>query len=298
MRRLLFFLLLALSIAAIGATQAPPVTQVEPGTLGGQYGETEVAPLDEIVRHPGRYEKRMVRTQGFFERGFGLAHYILHEGHDDVLLLSVVSGSEVMGPGGVTEGVLSTQAPSGSGGEFDMLLGRRVEVRGVIRMIRPKQYLMGVDADKIDDPDLPVMPPPGDNVPPITLSFLSISDATPLGHGAGDTDGGVLRGLLRDPEAQRHATKVVGQFRGANLFGDVPDLPGHDSGDFVLKEGDTAVWVIGKAAAGKGFRLDPQSQGDTRFWLEVEGRLEPCGGQVCFKAHRVRMAKRPVTPED
>lgn len=265
---------LAFSIPSIGAAQAPPVTQVEVGKFGGQYGEVEVAPLDEIVRYPDRYEKQMVRTQGLFEPGFDQTQYVLSEGYDKVLLLPVVAGREV-----------------------EMLLGRRVEVRGVVRKIRPKQYVMGVDLDKIEDPDLPVMPAPADLLPRLTLSFFSIFDAAASGRGKDEGGGGVLRELLDDPEATRHSTRVVGQFRGANLFGDVPDLPGHAADAFVLKEGDTAIWVIGKAAAGKGFRLDPRSEGDTRFWLEVEGRLEPCAGQVCFKARRVRLAKRPAPPE-
>jgi hypothetical protein len=273
MRRLL--LSLALSILSLGAVQAPPVMQVEPGKLGSQYGEAQAAPLDEIERHPDKYQKEMVRTQGIFEPALNPGQYLLREGHDQVLLLPVVAGREV-----------------------EMLLGHRVEVRGVVRKIRPKQYVMGEDLDKIEDPDLPVMPAPDSMLPRLTLSFLSIFDTAPSGRGKDEGGGGILRGLLRDPEAQRHSTKVVGQFRGANLFGDVPDLAGRDSDDFVLKEGDTAIWVIGKAAAGKGFRLDPRSQGDTRFWLEVEGRLEPCGGQVCFKAHRVQMAKRPAASED
>jgi hypothetical protein len=65
----------------------------------------------------------------------------------------------------------------------------------------------------------------------------------------------------------------------------------------VLKDGDTAVWVVGKAAAGKGFRLDPLLQADSRFWLEVEGRLEPCTGQTCLRARRTHLTTRPAPAE-
>jgi hypothetical protein len=265
---------LALSIPALGAAQAPPVTQVEIGKLGAGYGDVQVVPLDEIVRSPDRFQRQMVRTQGLFEPGLDLTQYVLSEGHDRVLLLPVVAGSEVQ-----------------------MLLGRRVEVRGVVRKIRPKQYVMGEDLDKIEDPELPVMPAPGLLVPRVTLSYFSISDATPLEHAQGG--GGVLQGLLQDPHAEGRKARVVGQFRGANLFGDLPDLPGREPDDFVLKEGDAAIWVIGKAAKGKGFHLDPRLRADTRFWLEVEGRLEPCAGnQVCLKARHVQMAKRPAPPAE
>ena len=129
-----------------------------------------------------------------------------------------------------------------------MLLGHRVEVRGVVRKIRPKEYLMGVDADRVEDPELPVLPAPDVRLPRVSLSFLSIFDATPSARSTGDAGVGVLHGLLADPEARRGSVRVVGQFRGANLFGDLPDLPGRDAGDFVLKDSDTAIWVIGKTA--------------------------------------------------
>jgi hypothetical protein len=273
-RRLLISL--ALSIPALGAAQGPPVSQVEVGKLGARYGEAQVAPLDEIVRSPDQFQGQMVRTQGLFEPGLDARQFVLSEGHDRVLLLPVVAGSEVQ-----------------------MLLGRRVEVRGVVRKIRPKQYVMGQDLDKIEDPELPVMPAPGPQVPRVTLSYFSIFDATAPEHGQGGAGGGVLQGLLRDNHAKKRSVRVVGQFRGANLFGDLPDLPGREPDDFVLKEGDAAIWVIGKAAKGKGFHLDPRLKGDTRFWLEVEGRLEPCAGnQVCLKARHVQMAKRPAPPAE
>jgi hypothetical protein len=269
MRRLL--LSLVLLVPATSAAQAPPVAQVEIGKLGGQYGSIEVVPLDEIVRHADQYQKRMVRTQGFFELGSAAEQYILHEGRDTALLLPVTAGSEV-----------------------EVLLGRRIEVTGVVRTIRPKQYLMGVDLDKIEDPDLPVMPAPDSRLPKVTISFLTIFDATPLVHGKGDTAGSALQGLLDDPQARGRKVEVVGQFRGANLFGDLPELAVRDRDAFVLKDGDAAVWVIGKAASGKGFALDPRLEGDTRFWLEVEGRLEPCGEQTCLRARRIQMAARPA----
>jgi hypothetical protein len=43
-----------------------------------------------------------------------------------------------------------------------------------------------------------------------------------------------------------------------------------------------------------GFRLDPLLKADTRFWLEVEGRFEPCAEQACLKAGSVQLAKRPT----
>ena len=65
----------------------------------------------------------------------------------------------------------------------------------------------------------------------------------------------------------------------------------------MLKDGDTAIWVVGKAAAGKGFRLDSRLRADSRFWLEVEGRLEACAGQTCLRARRLQLTARPASSE-
>jgi hypothetical protein len=230
-----------------------------------------VAPLLEIVLHPDMYQRHTVRTQGFFEPGYDSGQYFLSDEHEKLLLLSVVAGEEIRS-----------------------LLGRRVEVRGVVRKIRPKEYVHGVDVDLLEDPELPPMPGPSAQLPPVTLSFFSMFDMTEPARRGGDARGGVLQSLLDDPTARRNRVRVVGQFRGANLFADLPDLKNRERSAFVLKEGGTAIWVIGKAASGKGFRLDPQLKADTRFWLEVEGRLEPCAAQTCLKAGSVQLAKRPA----
>jgi hypothetical protein len=273
-------LFLLFAILSIGATQAPP--GAPPGThidvsskLAGRYGDPEQASVEAISRRPEHYQLRMVRTQGSFEESLDRGDYRLREGGEELLLLPVVAGSEV-----------------------ELLLGRRVEVVGVVRRIRPKEYRPdGRDMDTIEDPYLPVLPAPDIRQPGVSLSFLSIFDATPFTRRAGEGGGGALRTLLGDPGARGRSVRVVGQFRGANLFGDLPDLPVRGADAFVLKDGDAAVWVIGKAAEGKGFRLDPRLKGDSRFWLEVEGRLELCAGQSCLRARRVGLTAAPAVRE-
>jgi hypothetical protein len=269
------FVLLVLAAMPAGTQQVPagrpPAVKI--GTsLGSQYGDVEVVSLHEIVSHPQFHQQRMVRTRGTFETGPDRGDYRLREERDQVLLLSVAEGNE-----------------------FEMLMGRSVDVVGVVRRIRPKQYINGEDLDKIEDPDLPVLPAPDPGLPRVTISFLSMFDATPLARRPGS--GGGLADLVQGAGPGGRSVKVVGQFRGANLFGDVPDLPGRDVDAFVLKDGDTAIWVVGKAAAGKGFRLDPRLQADSRFWLEVEGRLEPCAKQSCLRARRIQLTARPASAE-
>jgi hypothetical protein len=268
-----------LGVLWLGAVQVPAVhpPASRPGissALASQYGEPEVVPLEEIALYPDRYQKRMVRTQGYLDPGLVAYEPFLRESGDALLLLAVVPGNDA-----------------------DMLRGRRVEALGVIRRIRPKQYVRGVDLDKIEDPDLPVMPAPDGRLPQLTLSFLSVFDATPLAHGGDAAESGLLRRLLDDPGTRGRKLRVVGQYRGSNLFGDLPEGASPDRDAFVLKDGEAAIWVVGKAAAGKGFRLDPRSRADSRFWLEVEGRLTRCAELPCLRASRVRMAARPAPAE-
>jgi hypothetical protein len=51
------------------------------------------------------------------------------------------------------------------------------------------------------------------------------------------------------------------------------------------------VWVTGKKPRGKGWRLDPRLESDSRWWLEVEGSVEVAGGVVYIRAKRVSLTK-------
>jgi len=264
-------LVLLLAAGVLGAQQAPPGTKpLAPIPTGSRYGSPEPVPLSDILAHPERYERRMVRTQGFAQPGVGDEDFRLREGRsgEDLLLLPAVVGSNV---------------PS--------LLGRPVEVTGVVRLLRP---VGGAKLDGIEDPELPPLPAPDSRLPRASLSFVSITDATPFER-VGEEEHGRF---TLNAASRGRSLRVVGQFRGANLFNDLPDLPGRDANAFVLKDGNDSVWVIGKAPAGKGFSLDTHLKGDTRFWLEVEGRLEACGEQTCLRARHIAMAARPASGED
>ena len=97
-----------------------------------------------------------------------------------------------------------------------------------------------------------------------------------------------IRALALDPwryEDQR--VTVRGQFRGRNLYGDVPQAPAaaaESKGEFVLRSADAAIWVLGKRPRGHGFALDPESRIDTRRWLEVSGAVHQTRGLVWIAA--------------
>jgi hypothetical protein len=104
-----------------------------------------------------------------------------------------------------------------------------------------------------------------------------------------------LEDLVTKPE--RHDGKVVtvrGQFRGGNLFGDLPSASRQRSADWVLKDDVFAVWVSGKKAKGPGWNLDASLRRDTGKWLQVTGRVRVNGPVVTIQALDVVLSKPPA----
>ena len=87
--------------------------------------------------------------------------------------------------------------------------------------------------------------------------------------------------------------RVVGRFRGRNLYGDLPQPLNKDRWDFVLQSADGSIWVTGMRPKGKGFDLDPSARVDTGKWLEVTGVVQKQGGQAWIDASAVRPTTAP-----
>jgi len=127
---------------------------------------------------------------------------------------------------------------------------------------------------------------------------LASSDSNPRGPGGGLT----LEALVNQkaPFGNRDVT-VRGQFRGRNLFGDLPTGSGATPADWVISDGPFYAWVTGKPPKGPGFSLDPASRADCAFWLVVEGRPEKHGEVVVLRARRIqflgRSPGRPSGPQ-
>src|SRR5712691_144619 len=100
--------------------------------------------------------------------------------------------------------------------------------------------------------------------------------------------------LIANPEAVKgRRVRVVGQFRGRNLYGDLPAPSFRHRLDWVLKDERTAVWVTGRAPSGRDFKLDPDVRDDARTWLEVVGRAVLRDGQVVVRADKVALVPAP-----
>jgi hypothetical protein len=106
-----------------------------------------------------------------------------------------------------------------------------------------------------------------------------------------------IRSVVLDGErAVGRLVTVTGQFRGRNLFGDLPQAPGSGRTDFVLRASDASIWVSGMAPKGKGFELDPSQRVDTDRWLRVTGVVRQTRSLMFVEAKSVELAER--TPTD
>jgi Big-like domain-containing protein len=88
---------------------------------------------------------------------------------------------------------------------------------------------------------------------------------------------------------------VVGRFRGANLYADLPQSAGTKGRwDFVLQSADAAIWVTGLRPRGKGFDLDVNTRIDTGRWLKVSGTVRREGALPWIEATALEPAAAPT----
>jgi hypothetical protein len=269
--------LAALAWAAAASAQEPirirkPDERTSVRGTNMDPGHGEEVDLATLANDIGSYDTKVVRTRGRLEhvvsvdRDLTEYYYILSAGFARVTIV----------PG---YGVLRE--------DLDEMVRQRsdVKVRGIVRML-------GNQMSMAENPELPPLPRAAAELPRVSLTLLEVSRGWSK-EGALDDGSPVTRQILRDPA--RFAGKpirIVGQFRGRNLFGDLPQESTRSATDWVLKDGTHALWIVGRAPKGDGFSLDVQAKGDAARWLEVEGKPEVAGGVVYLRASRVTLAPR------
>ena len=103
-----------------------------------------------------------------------------------------------------------------------------------------------------------------------------------------------LRALAMDPARfEGHKVTILGQFRGRNLYGELPEAPAKGKYEFVLRSADAAVWVIGLQPKGKGFNFDPNKRIDTGRWVTVEGTVRSARGLTWLEGTSIDVAQAP-----
>ena len=163
-----------------------------------------------------------------------------------------------------------------------------VELRGTFwdvgRLQRddPRVVTLGLDRLLRRDPQAD-WPRPGEIV------AILVTDAMSVEAAEGDP---TLREIALDPTPYvGKRVKVTGQFRGKNLYADLPQGPGLGQWDFVLRTADSALWIAGLRPRGKGFNLNPGARVDTGNWLEATGIVRESKGLIWIEAQQLALTK-------
>ena len=128
-------------------------------------------------------------------------------------------------------------------------------------------------------------PRPGEELFVRVTAVASATPASPVS----------LRALTLEPwRYDGQKVTVTGNFRGRNLFGDLPGAPGKSRYDFVIRGTEGAVWVTGMRPRGRGFDLDIDRRVDSDQWLEVTGTVAHENGLVRIEAAQLVAAKAPA----
>jgi hypothetical protein len=269
-------LLVALALVSQAGPITPPSQPRDPDSArpqGGNYGEAQGAELASLDLAPEACHGNLVIVKGRLDLLEHGTYWALVDGHARALLLASFGMN---------------------GSDFDRMVGAWVEVRGLCRAIRPKEYVNGVDLDTITFPDLPPLPAPRADRPRVSITVFRLADAGGPGRAGPGAETAIIRTVLNDPSGFVGVNvRVIGLFRGRNLFGDLPADSQRSPADWVLKENDAALWITGKPPKGKGWSLDPDYKGDAVRWIAVEGKVEVVNGVAYLKASKLTLARDP-----
>jgi len=247
--------LTALAVPLIAALAAPSVAQVNEYEMryGGNVVEVSV---DNLLQMPESYVGRAVRTRGQLEMVPGQTE-VRH----------ALRGTF----GGYLHLVPVPDLRADWEREARTFGGREVEVTG------------GVESGQDTN---------GQNIVYLVIwSYLGPPDEKAAKSASTPV---TLEDLVTKPERYESKTVTVrGQFRGQNLFGDLPSASRERSADWVLKDDVFSVWVTGKKAKGPGWNLDAGLKRDSGKWLQVTGRVRVNGRVVTLQALDVVLSKAP-----
>lgn len=244
----------ALAMALLAGTAAPAAAQVSDYEMryGGQVVEVSV---DNLLQMPETYVGKAVRTRGQLEflPSVGQLQYALRGTFGGYLRLVAVP-----------------EAQFDWEREARQWTGREVEVTGGVEKGTDPQTGQGT-------------------VFIVMWAFLGPPDEKAPRRDAPEA---TLEDLVTKPAQFDGKTVTVrGQFRGANLFGDLPSASRQRSSDWVLKEDLFAAWVTGRKPKGPGWELDTGLRRDSGKWLQVTGRVTVAGGVVRIQASDVVLSK-------
>jgi len=243
------------------ALSAPAAAQEGWNRYEQLYGQPVDVTIADLVQGAG-YEGRAVRTRGDLELDY--------QSQVRVFRLRDSFGNRIA--------IVPVQELSGLWeSEAMKLLGREVQITGVVQ----RANLSAITGNQ---PAVVVqfwryLGPP--ESPPKDLSAAPVATLEDLVMNVGRNDGRVVR--------------VVGKFRGKNLYGDLPSRSRLDSDDWVIKDDVFAAWVTGRKPKGDGWALDASMRRDTNKWIAVTGRVESRRGITYLKALKLELVPEPAT---
>jgi Big-like domain-containing protein len=262
-----FLVPLPLALAALLAVAAPARAQITMGDddtsrYDALYGKPVDVSIDDLVQESVSYTNRAVRTKGRLELGFGTSQrtYLLRGLLYEIQIAPVRE--------------VQTEFEQ----EALQMMGRDVEITGVF--LEAGQTQAGAPAYGVQ---FWAFTGPPEKEPKGEIKSLEVS-LEKLVTNPGKRDGQMVR--------------VVGKFRGRNLYGDLPVSTQRTTADWVIKNDLYAVWVTGHKAKGAGWELDSGLKRDTGKWIEVIGKPETVRGVTYIKAIRVSLTTPPTATAD
>ncbi len=229
-----------------------------------QFGEPVDVPLSDLLNSPESYIDRAVRTHGQLEMGMDLNRsYRLRDTFGGALPIAPINDIAYH---------FEDEAKKGFGKEF--------EITGVFR--QRSQASTDTSQDR--------------STPYAILFWAYIGPPDEKADKAAEKAATVVRLedlVTRPGKYEGKFVRVAGQFRGENLFGDLPTKSRRKGADWVLKDDVYSVWVTGRKPKGAGFSLDPSLKRDTGKWMDVVGRVASVGSVVYIQAASVALGTAP-----
>lgn len=246
---------LALFFALAPVAVAPAAAQMNEYEF--RYGQTIEVSVDTLLEMPEQYVDRAVRTRGRFEM-------IPTGGGRQYGLRGTFGGYLYVVPRNEVAAAYDQEAPR--------WIGREVEVTGSVSAGQSAQAQRAVTI--------------------YIWAYLAPPDDRPRERPAGPD--ATLEDLVTKPERFDGKTvTVTGQFRGQNLYGDLPSASRMRSSDWVIKDDLFAAWVTGKKPKGSGWSLDAGLKRDTGKWMQVTGRVRVRSRVVTIEATDLVLTKPP-----
>ena len=233
----------------------------------GQFGPPVDVDLDDLLQSSAQYERRSIRTKGRLDLSNGSTS-------------GTRGGARYALRGNFGSGARIVPVPEMSR-EFEdgarHWLGYEIEITGVL-----VEQSTSTGSEQAREPLLiqfwAFIGPEDEGDPKKPMSARDVTLEALVGK-PGSRDGETVR--------------VVGKFRGRNLYGDLPGSSQDKGADWVIKDDLYAVWVTGKKPKGSGWELDATLKRDTGKWIEVIGRPETRRGVTYLRAIRVSLTNAP-----